>query len=170
MSNDPFQSGGDHLPLQSWDTPGTTLTGQILEIRQVQFNDLQSGSPKTWPNGDPKKDWVFDLDTNEDGTADTSVVVAGNLYSKMMEALKEAGVPTVGALVRIKFTELGTPKQKGFNPPKLFEVKAKAGPAIKPKADAFTGGGSLADDEPFVNVHTVTVDGYRNMATTEGWL
>lgn len=143
-NNDPFLSGGDHLPLVSWEV-GMEVEGQILEMRQVQFNDLATGKPKTWDNGDAKKDWVFDIDTNADGNPDTSMVVNGNLYTKMREALTEAGLATVGAYVRVTHTELGTPKQKGFNPPKLFTVRAKAGPTIKPK-DAFVSPARDEDD------------------------
>jgi len=77
--------------------------------------------------------FVFDLDTNNTGSADVAVWVRGNLVKVLREALKNAGLkPSDEPKVTIKFAELGEPTRKGYQPPKLF--KAKAEPAPKPAA------------------------------------
>ena len=141
---DPFQSGGDSLPGFKFTTVGDKLTGQIIEARQVPDRDLD-GSVRKWNDGTDRQVWVFDVDTDNDGEADHSLWVRGNMFSAIREALKEAAVATVGAVIQVEHHALGTPPPKGFSPPKLFTAKAKAGPPLKPKADAFTGG----DEEPF---------------------
>lgn len=135
--SDEFQSGGESLPGFKFENVGDKLTGQITAMRQVDDRDLD-GNTRTWPNGDVRRVWVFDVDTDKDGVADHSLWVRGNMFTVIREALKEAGVATVGAAIQLEHHALGTPKQRGYHPPKLFTCKAKAGPPLKPKADAFT--------------------------------
>ena len=139
MSADPFQAGGESLPSFKFANVGDELTGQIVGAKEVDDRDLE-GELRTWPNGDPRKVWVFDLDLNADGQADASLWVRGNMFTVLRAALKEAEVATIGALIRLKHHALGEPAKKGYNAPKLFECKAKAGPALKPQvADPFSG-------------------------------
>ena len=134
----PFRDGTNSLPALKFPDVGDTHTFQIIEARQVQDRNID-GDLLTWDDGKPKMVWVFDVDTTlSGGPADASVWVKGNLYTVIREALKAADVPTVGAVVKVTHHALGEPKKKGYNAPKLFEAKAKQGPPIKPKADAFT--------------------------------
>ena len=143
--SDPFQEGSESLPGIKFTDIGDKVTGQITAIRQARDLDI-NGEQRKWPNGDDRMVWVFDMDTDEDGQADHALWVRGNMYTVVREALKEANVPTVGALVRIEHHALGTPPAKGMNAPKLFTCKAKAGPPLKPKADAFSGPADDTDD------------------------
>ena len=143
-TDDPFQTGGDSLPAIKLAEVGDKCTGQIITARQVEDRDID-GTVRHWDNGDTRMVWVFDLDTDGDGQADGSLWVRGNLYTAIRDALKTAEVPTVGAMIAVTHHALGTPKVKGYHPPKLYTAKAKAGPPIKPPADPFSGG----DDEPF---------------------
>ena len=145
MTTDPFLDGGDSLPGIKLAEVGDKVTGQIITARQVEDRDID-GTVRTWPNGDTRSVWVFDLDTDGDGEADGSLWVRGNLFTVLRDALKAAQVPTVGAMISVTHHALGTPKVKGYHPPKLFTAKAKAGPPIKLKADAFTGDDS---EDPF---------------------
>lgn len=146
MNNDPFLSGGDSLPALKFPNVGDSHTFQIIDARQVQDRNID-GDLLTWDDGKPKMVWVFDVDTNAaGGPADASLWVKGNLYTVTREAIKTAGVGTVGAVLKVTHHALGEPRKKGYNAPKLFEAKAKAGPAIKPPADDFTGGD---ESEPF---------------------
>jgi hypothetical protein len=142
-STDPFLAGGESLPGAKFENVGDKLTGQIVAMRQVPDLDLE-GVQRTWPNGEPRKVWVFDICTAADGgAADVALWVRGNIYTVIREALKEAELATVGAVIQLTHSGLGDPPKKGYHPPKLFTCKAKAGPAIKPPADSFV------DDSPF---------------------
>ena len=138
---DEFQEGGSSLPSIKFPNIGDSATGQIITARQVQDRNID-GDLLTWDDGKPRMVWVFELDTTGTGEADSTLWVKGNLYTVVREALKEAGVPTVGAKIKVTHHALGEPKKKGFNAPKLFQAVAKAGPPIKPPTDAFSG-----DDE-----------------------
>jgi len=142
-TTDPFLAGGDSLPGVKFANVGDTITGQIIEARQVPDRDLE-GNVRKWDNGDDRTVWVFDLDTDSDGAADQSLWVRGNMFTAIKAALIEAGVSTQGAVVKVTHHALGDPPKKGYHAPKLFECKAKAGPPLRPKtADAFT------DEAPF---------------------
>jgi hypothetical protein len=144
---DPFQAGGESLPGFKFASVGDKLVGQIIDARQVPDRDLD-GNVRKWDNGDERTVWVFDVDTDSDGTADTSLWVRGNMYTVIRQALIDAKVPTVGALISVEHHALGDPPKKGYHAPKLFTAKAKAGPPLKPKtADPFSGGGD--EDESF---------------------
>ena len=145
-THDPFLAGGDSLPGFKFAAIGDTIEGQIIDARQVDDRDMD-GNVRTWDNGDPRKVWVFDIDTDADGAADTSLWVRGNLYSALRQALVDAGVPTIGAYIKATHHAVGEPKKRGYHPPKLFAAKAKQGPSLKPKpADPFSG---AADDDNF---------------------
>lgn len=144
MTTDPFLDGGDSLPVLKFPDVGDSHTFQIIAARQVQDRNID-GDLLTWDDGKPRMVWVFDVDTSASGgPADASLWVKGNLYTVIREALKDAKLGTVGAVVKATHHALGEPKKKGFHAPKLFEAKAKPGPAIKPPTDAFTG-----DEEGF---------------------
>ena len=145
MSHDPFQEGGDSLPGIKFTDVGDKATGQIIAMRQVVDKDI-NGVVRKWSNGDDRMVWVFDLDTTGDGVADSSLWVRGNMYTAIREALKDAGIPTVGAMIQVTHHALGTPPSKGMNPPKLFTCKAKAGPPIKAPADPFSGPAADVED------------------------
>lgn len=136
-TTDPFQSGGDSLPGFKFTNVGDKVTAQIIDMRQVRDLDLD-GTVRKWPNGDERMVWVFDIDTDTDGVADHSLWVRGNMYTVIREALKDAGVATVGALIQLEHHDHGTPPQKGYAAPKLFRCKAKQGPPLKPKTDPFS--------------------------------
>ena len=145
MTTDPFLDGGNSLPALKFPNVGDSHTFQIIDVRERQDRSID-GDLLTWDDGKPKMVWVFDVDTTASGgPADASLFVKGNLYTVIRQALKDANVATIGAVVKATHHAVGEPKKKGFTPPKLFEAKAKPGPAIKPPSDAFTGD----SEEPF---------------------
>lgn len=147
QTDDPFLAGGESLPGVKFENVGDTLVGQIVAIRQAKDLDM-NGVQRTWQNGDPRMVWVFDICTAADGgEADQALWVRGNIYTVTKEAIKAAGINTVGAVIKLVHSGLGTPPSRGLNAPKLFTCQAKAGPPIKPRADDFTGGGSATGDD-----------------------
>lgn len=149
---DEFQSGGDSLPGVKFTNIGDKVTGQIIDARKRPDLDMD-GKQRYWDEAktQPREVWVFDLDTTGTGEADSSLWVRGNMYTVIRDALKDAGILTVGATIRVEHHALGDPPKKGYAAPKLFTAKAKAGPPLRPPVDAFSGGGgSVADEEePF---------------------
>lgn len=152
-NNDPFLAGGESLPGIKFENVGDTITAQIVGLRQAKDMDVETGLQKTWPNGDPRMVWVFDMCTAADGgPADACLWVRGNIYTVTKEAIKEAGIGTLGAVIKLTHSDLGTPPKKGLRAPKLFTCKAKAGPPIKPPAaDPFAepAAAAVTEDEMF---------------------
>lgn len=121
MSDD-FLSGGASFPAVKFTAVGDTVKGTITNIKKLEDRD-PSGEVKTWPNGDPKHVFVFDLDT-ADGTV--SLWVRGNMVKAIKEAANAAGVKEMtGCTVAVQFTGLGEAK-KGMNAPKLYKAQVKA--------------------------------------------
>jgi hypothetical protein len=121
-----------------FDTPGQITSIIVRRVEQKIDTDID-GTPKTWPNGDPKHVFVFNGEVDGEPR---SLWVRGNMVKAIREATVKAGLSTViDTKVTVKFTELGTPTQKGFSPPKLFAAKVeKVAPAAAQQ---------FADEEPF---------------------
>jgi hypothetical protein len=137
--SDPFLDGGSGLPVLTFPEVGTSHRFQVIGATQRDDKDPE-GNVRTWKNGDVKKIWIFEVDTNcSGGPADARVFVAGNLFTAVREALRTAKIGTIGAVIEAKHHELGVPSVKGYHPPKLFKARASAGPAVKPPTDDFVG-------------------------------
>lgn len=136
---DPFMETGSSEAIK-FDTPGQIVAIVVRRVDQKIDTDLD-GLPKKWANGDPK--YVFVFNGEVDGEP-RSLWVRGNMVKAIREATVKAGLNTViDTKVTVKFTEFGTPTQKGFSPPKLYAAKVeKVAPAVKAAA-------SYADEEPF---------------------
>lgn len=121
MSNEDFMAeGGESL---KFENIGDTHTGKLLSIGSQNDTD-PNGTVKTWPDGNPKKVWMWDLDT-ADGPA--TLWVRGNLVKVLREAAKKAGATSqaelIGATVTVKHHALGEATTKGFSPAKLYQAK-----------------------------------------------
>jgi hypothetical protein len=137
--SDPFLDGGSGLPTITFPEVGASAKFQVIDATQ-RDDTTPDGAVKTWPNGDVKKIWIFEVDaTCSGGPADHRVFVSGNLYTVIREALRTAKIGTIGAVIEAKHHELGVPSVKGYHPPKLFKARASSGPAIKPPTDDFVG-------------------------------
>ena len=122
---DDFTSGGTSLPAIKFAEVGDTVSGQILDGRKLE-DRTPDGTIKTWSNGDPMHVFVFDLDTDGDGSADHSLWVRGNLVKVLRQALADADLrPSDCPKITVKFTEYGEPTRKGYSAPKLFKAKAE---------------------------------------------
>lgn len=120
---DDFLTESNSLPAAALKNVGDRVEGTILQTRKLEDRDLD-GELRTWPNGDPKHVWVFDLDT---GTEQQALWVRGNMVTAIKDAARGGEVRNlVGAKLTIEHHALGEPKQKGYNPPKLYRAKIVA--------------------------------------------
>jgi hypothetical protein len=112
-----------------FDTVGRVYKGTVLAARARQVTDMQTGQPQFWPNGDPRKEVLIDLQTDERDSEDDDgvrrVYVKGGMVAAVREALAAAKVKSleVGGKLSIKYTGDGEATQRGFNPPKLYAAK-----------------------------------------------
>lgn len=121
---DDFLTTSNSLPAVSFRDVGDRAEGTITNTRKLEDRDMD-GELRTWPNGDPKHVWVFDLDTAEGAVA---VWVRGNMVTAIKEAAAKAKVSSmIGAKLTIEHHALGEPAKKGYNAPKLYRAKMEAG-------------------------------------------
>lgn len=131
MSNDEFLGGGASFPAVKFTEVGDKIVGVVTNVKKLEDRD-PSGEVKTWPNGDPKHVFVFDIDTDE-GTQ--ALWVRGNMVKAVKEAAYAAGVKAmVGATIAVQFTGLGEAK-KGMNAPKLYKAQVKPAPVSSVTVD-----------------------------------
>ena len=135
---DPFMQTGNAEAIK-FDTPGQIVTLTVRRVEQ-KIDTQPDGTVKTWANGDPMHVFIFH------GTVDgeeRTLWVRGNMVTAIREAVTAAHLPSVvDTNLTLKFTEFGTPTQKGFSPPKLFKAKVE-----KAAPQAATPG--FDDEEPF---------------------
>ena len=123
---DDFLSTGNSLPAISFREVGDRAEGVITNTRKLEDRDMD-GELRTWPNGDPKHVWVFDIDTDEGAAA---IWVRGNMVTAIKEAAAKAKISTmIGAKLTVEHHALGEPAKKGYNAPKLYRAKMEAGQA-----------------------------------------
>lgn len=126
---DNFLTESNSLPAVTLKEVGDRVEGTILQTRKLEDRDLD-GEVRTWPNGDIKHVWVFDLDT---GNEQQALWVRGNMVTAIRDASKAANITNlIGAKLVLEHHALGEPKQKGYNAPKLFRAKITA---AQPTAD-----------------------------------
>jgi hypothetical protein len=126
--DDPFMQGGSAEAIK-FETPGQIATIVVRKVDQ-KIDTQPDGTIKTWKNGDPMHVFVF---TGESDGVERSLWVRGNMVTAIRDAVTAAGLDSVvNTKLTVKFDSLGTPSQKGFNPPKLFKAKVEkvAAPAV----------------------------------------
>ena len=127
--------GGNSFP---FDRVGDTVTGQILNLQEVQQTDLQTGDPKTFANGEPMMMYRVSLATqlrdqsnpSDDGHRD--VYLKGSrksgTQSSLAAVLDAVRAVTGGtdlepnATLSLTYIGDGPQAQRGFNPPKLYQA------------------------------------------------
>jgi len=123
---DDFLSQGASLPAVSFREVGDRVTGVITNTRKLDDRDMD-GEIRTWPNGDPKHVWVFDIETDDGAMA---LWVRGNMVAAIRDAAAKGSVKTLaGARITVEHHALGEPPKKGLNAPKLYRAKIEPGTA-----------------------------------------
>jgi len=119
-------SSGSNYPSLDFPEVGTTHEGVVRNIIKRQDTDYDDGTPLTWPNGDPKWVWLFEIEqpNGEIGIA----WIRGNAVKVIREAVTAAGaVSPRGWHLKLQHHALGeatTGKNgKPRKPPKLFRAK-----------------------------------------------
>ena len=115
-----------------WSTPGRTVTGTIVRLEERQARVFGGTDLDTWPDGNPKMQYVFTLHTAErdpeDADDDGTRKVVFNAWGDQNHALRTA----VQALGRIpadgdQMTVTHTTGQGGASDPRKFTVTFVAG-------------------------------------------
>lgn len=126
--------GGNSFPFENI---GDSITGQILDLEEVQQTDMDTGEPVEWPNGKPKMMFRLTLQTDLRDPADPaddgvrSIYLRGSRKSATrsslaaaLDAVKRATGNTqmqTGATYTHTYVADGVPSRRGYNAPKEYE-------------------------------------------------
>lgn len=132
MDANSFLMGGGGAPTAKFPTPGTVVGGRITEPPTVeQQRDMQSGEKKFWSDGNPMMQLVVTVQTDErdpsieDDDGRRRIFVKGQMKNAVADAVRDAGAKglEVGGALHVRYTHDGTPKQRGFSPPKQYAAR-----------------------------------------------
>jgi hypothetical protein len=127
---DEFLMGGG-VPSAKFPDIGTTVTGVITHIAEPQQQrDFASGAPKTWDDGSPMMQLPVHLLTEQrdpdiaDDEGLRAIYIKGGLVKAVRDAVRQAGGKglEVGGTLTVTYARDGVAKQRGFNPPKEYDV------------------------------------------------
>jgi hypothetical protein len=147
-----FEGGG--APACKFPTIGTSVTGTVVgELEMRQRNDIITGEPMAWSDGNPKMQLIIQLQTDDrdadladdDGVRRLFVPDPGGLKAAIGKALHEADAKRIeqGGILTVMFISETPAKTKGLNPAKNYQASY-----TKPNASGtfFNGNGSAATD------------------------
>jgi predicted RNA-binding protein YlqC (UPF0109 family) len=140
--------GGESYPALKFAAVGDTHEGVVRGVKKKQDVSMATNTPITWPNGDPKWVWLFELE-QADGEMGT-LWVRGNMVKAIREAVTAAGAGSpIGWQLKIQHHALGEPVA-GKNPAKLYRAKITPAPArVGGPGGGGSGGAAVPPEEPF---------------------
>lgn len=130
LSLDDVMQGGAPSAFSKDDPIGTSVEGEIVEIRAEQQTDFTTGEPLYYPNGKPKPQVVIHLQTtlqdpNRVGDSGIrGVYVKGYNIGQLRLACRQAGVgdhPNVGDHLKATFARTQHAKTRGYNDAKIYD-------------------------------------------------
>lgn len=136
---------------KSWQWDGNPkIKGTVVKVERKQQTDIDSGTPLTWDNGDPKMQTVFTLQvaapTADDDGLRTIYARGGKhdvgegsgeaMETAIFAAYRKAGITTIeGAELVVEHSGWSV-KKKGKNPARLFTAYARPASTPVPDEDA----------------------------------
>lgn len=130
LSLDNVMQGGAPSAFSKDDPIGTSVEGEIVEIRAEQQTDFTTGEPLYYPNGKPKPQVVIHLQTtlqdpNRVGDSGIrGVYVKGYNIGQLRLACRQAGVgdhPNIGDHLKATFARTQPAKTRGYNDAKIYD-------------------------------------------------
>lgn len=130
LSLDDVMQGGAPSAFSKDDPIGTSVEGEIVEIRAEQQTDFTTGEPLYYPNGKAKPQVVIHLQTtlNDPNRVGDSgirgVYVKGYNIGQLRLACRQAGVgdhPNVGDRLKATFARTQPAKTRGYNDAKIYD-------------------------------------------------
>lgn len=139
MTTGTFDIGGEGGNSFTFDAIGDSVTGQILNLEEVQQTDMATGAPAFWEGGQPKMMYRVSLQTQlrdpQDPADDGRRAVylrgsrkpdSGSSLSAVVTAVRAATGGTqlaTGATLTLTYVADGVAPQRGFNAPKHYQAQ-----------------------------------------------
>jgi hypothetical protein len=136
MSHDDGLMEGAGARQFKFEKIGDTVEGVVEAVQKQQQTDPENGQPVTWPNGDPKFQFVFTLATSLD-PADADDDGRRRIFAKykLLQAIQDAvrlakhSGSVVGGTLKVQHHATEPPKLKHHSPTKLYRAKFTPGAA-----------------------------------------
>lgn len=117
----------------AFPTVGTVVRGVVVDAEVRDQTEIGSGEVKTYPDGNPMKQIVITLQTEDQDESIEDDDGVRRVFAKgaMLFAIRKVTPDglRIGGKLAIKYTGDGEPAQKGWNPPKEYRAQYEA-PAI----------------------------------------
>jgi len=128
---------------------GDRVAGTIVSVRRAQQTDLDTGSPLTWSDGNPRMMTVVVIrkDDGEEGAlyarGGNFEVVTGegtSLEGAIVDAVTTVGASSIDAGARLEVVHSGLGKRSSAakNPPKLYRAKYTPAASSMAVSDLFS--------------------------------
>lgn len=132
-ANDVLQGGGAPVAKFPLGKFGHTVKGTVVEAKVTQQTDLK-GVPKTFASGDPMKQIVLTIQTEErdpeitDDDGQRRVFIKGQMVAAVRTAIQAAGAKGLdtGGSIAIQYTSDKASETVGFSPAKQYVAQYKA--------------------------------------------
>ena len=108
---------------------GATVTGTVVDFDMRDQTDFTTGKPLTWDDGNPRKQLVVTLQTEEQTEPDDDgkrrLFIKGQMQGAVRDAVQKAGANGLakGGTLTVQYYADGEQAKRGFNPPKLYRAK-----------------------------------------------
>ena len=142
-------------PTATFHDIGTVHKGLIRSFEKSQQRDMETGAKKVWDDGSPMYQWIFTLETEErdpelvgdDGVR--RIFAKAQMLGAIRGAIRQSGWSgnIVGGTLAVKYDSDGTPKTRGYNPPKNYVAKFE--PPVESVEFMTATQGPLPDDSEF---------------------
>lgn len=117
-------------PTVKFTTEGDMRKIVVADIVKQQETDFDTGEPVTWPNGQPK--WQYVVTGTVDGD-ESRLFIKGYMVDALKDALRKAGVKPgdtlVGGTLTMKWASTDEPKRKGMQGARRYVAKYEPAPA-----------------------------------------
>lgn len=133
--NDFLMSSG--VASAKFESIGTMVDGMIESMEVRNQTDIKTGEVQTWNDGNVKKQLVVTLQTDQFDDDDDDglrrVFVKGQMSKALRDAVRKTGERGIadGGRLAVKYVGDGEQAQRGFSPPKQYQVSYQA-PAPQP--------------------------------------
>jgi hypothetical protein len=117
-------------PAVKFEQEGDVRKIKIADITKQQETDFDTGEPITWPNGQPKYQFVITGTINGD---EVRLFVKGYMVDALRDALRKANVKPGdslnGGTLTVKWESTDEPRRKGMNGARRYVAKFEPAPA-----------------------------------------
>lgn len=126
ITNELLASGS---PIVKFEQEGDVRKIKITNITKQQETDFDTGEPVTWPNGQPKYQYVVTGTVDGD---EARLFIKGYMVDALREALRKANVQAgdtlSGGTLTVKWDSTDEPRRKGMQGARRYVAKFEPAP------------------------------------------